>query len=161
MTPAELAALAAMLCSLGPSIRAEARRARVDPVTLGAIVWLESRGRPGVVFVERDGDCSVGLGQVKGSCDPARVRALQDPLAGLRASASVLRATTRWCRAHRRDRFCLAGERAFRGGGAVNRYAGASTRYAVRVKATRRAVTSAWHKCRESRGRATPQQSAR
>lgn len=143
----EAAALALALCALQPAIRAEARRARVDPVTLGAIVWLESRGRPGVVFVERDGDCSVGLGQVKGSCDPARVRALQDPLAGLRASASVLRATTRWCRAHRSDRFCRAGERAFRGGGAANRYAGASTRYAVRVKAARRKVSAAWRRC--------------
>jgi hypothetical protein len=147
VSPAELAAMAAALCSLHAPIRSEARRAGVAPETLGAIVWLESRGNPGVVYVERDGSCSAGLGQVKGSCDPARLASLRSVSTGLRASSGVLRATRRWCRAHPSDRYCRAGERAFRGGGAVNRYAGASTRYAVRVGETRRAVRAAWMRC--------------
>lgn len=131
-----------MAVALGPwlgMIRFEAVRSGVDPVTLAAIVYHESHGNPRALYQERDGDCSVGLAQVKvKACDAARVAALMVPSTNLRTAAQILKRTRRWCIAHRSDRHCRAGERVFRGGGAANRYAGATSRFAVELAPMRR-----------------------
>lgn len=127
-----------------PMIRHEARAARVDTLTLAAIVWHESRGDPGAFFQERDGACSVGLGGVRvAGCREPAASELHDPEFNLRASARILAANERWCRQHRRDRQCRAGERVFRGGGAVNHYGGNGTAYAHEVLKLRRALARA------------------
>jgi soluble lytic murein transglycosylase-like protein len=143
-----------MAIALGPwlgVIRAEARRAGVEASTLAAIVYHESHGNPRAVYQERDGDCSVGLAQVKvKGCDAPRVAALMVPASNLRAAAKILRGTGRWCRRHRSDRHCRAGERVFAGGGAVNRYAGATSSFARELApmraVARRLVAKAGHR---------------
>ena len=99
MTPSAL-----VLKTLAPwmaLIFSTATAAHVDPATLGAIVFLESRGQPHLVSEERNGSCSVGLGMVNvPDCDPVRISALQDPAFNLRAAALALRANQRWCRRH-------------------------------------------------------------
>lgn len=127
-----------------PLIIATAQHYHVHPRTLAAIVYMESRGQPGIVGRERDGDCSVGLGQIKGSCDPARIARLQDPAVNLASAASILRANERWCSRHRREKRCAAGERVFRGGGAVNLYAGNTTKHAAKVWKHRVALARVW-----------------
>lgn len=133
---------AAMAVALGPwlgLIRHEASRAGVDEATLAAIVYHESHGYPGAIYQERDGDCSVGLAQVKvKACDAPRVASLLVPATNLRTAAKILKGTSRWCRRHRSDRYCRAGERVFAGGGAVNRYAGATTKFAAELAPMRR-----------------------
>lgn len=125
-----------------PLIQAEAHAAGVEPLTLAAIVYHESRGNPALVYHERDGACSIGLGQVRvaGCADPERIARLKDPAYNLRVSARILAATKRWCRQHPKDKHCRAGERAFPGGGSVNRYAGATSRFAPEVGRLRRAL---------------------
>ncbi len=121
-----------------------ATAAHVDPHTLGAIVFLESRGQPHLVAKERNGSCSVGLGMVNvPDCDPMRISALQDPAFNLRVAALTLRANQRWCRRHPSEWRCRAGERAFRGGGGVNTYAGNTKAYAPRVKPVRQVLQHA------------------
>jgi hypothetical protein len=138
-----------MLKALGPLlplIVATAKAEHVHPRTLAAIVYMESRGLPSTVGRERDGDCSVGLGQIKGSCDPERVARLQDPSVNLRVAARILRANESWCRKHVQERRCVAGERVFRGGGAVNLYAGNTNKHAKKVWKLRVALAGVWHK---------------
>lgn len=138
---------AAMLLSLRgwmPLIQHEARAAHVDTMTLAAIVWHESRGNPGAFFQERGEACSVGLGGVYvPGCAPSRVAALKDPAYNLRISAKILAANQRWCRAHRYERRCAAGERVFKGGGGVNCYGGNSVRFAGEVLKIRRVLVRA------------------
>ena len=133
---------AAMAVALGPwlgLIEAESVRAHVDPATLTAIVYHESHGQPSRIYQERDGDCSVGLAQVKvKSCDAARVASLLVPATNIRAAATILRATRRWCVRHPSDRYCRAGNRVFPGGGAANRYAGATTKFALELAPMRK-----------------------
>lgn len=118
---------------------------RVDPATLGAIVYLESRGQPHLVAKERNGTCSVGLGMVNvPDCDPMRISSLQDPAFNLRVAAKILKANQRWCRRHPSEWRCRAGERSFRGGGALNCYAGNTKAYAPRVKPVRRTLQHAF-----------------
>lgn len=120
-------------------IVATASAEHVDERTLAAIVYLESKGQPYLVAHERNGTCSVGLGQVNvPDCDPARISELHDPEFNLRVSAKILRANQRWCRKHPREWRCRAGEKVFRGGGAVNCYAGKTTAYAPRILKVRR-----------------------
>ncbi len=120
-------------------IIATASAERVDPRTLAAIVFLESRGQPHLVSKERNGTCSVGLGMVNvRDCNPETISSLQDPAHNLRVSAKILKANQRWCRRHPTEWRCRSGERAFRGGGAVNCYAGRTKAYAPRVLAVRR-----------------------
>jgi hypothetical protein len=120
-------------------IVAMASAERVDPRTLAAIVFLESKGQPHLVARERNGTCSVGLGQVNvPDCDPMKISSLHDPAYNLRVSAKILKANQRWCRRHPSEWRCRAGERAFRGGGAVNCYAGNTKFYAPRVAKVRR-----------------------
>lgn len=117
---------------------------RVDPATLGAIVFLESRGQPHLVAKEKNGTCSVGLGMVNvKDCDPVRMSSLQDPAFNLRVAAKILRANQRWCRKHPSEWRCRAGEKSFRGGGGVNTYAGNTKAYAPRVKPVRRVLQRA------------------
>ena len=146
MTPA------LVLKALGPwmaLIFSTAAEAKVDPYTLGAIVYLESRGQAHIVSKERNGSCSVGLGQVNvPDCAPERISALRAPAYNLRVSAQILRANERWCRKHRKDRRCRSGNRLWKGGGAVNCYAGNTTRYAPRVAKVRRLFRKARRKYR-------------
>ncbi len=125
---------AAMAVALGPwlgMIRAEAARAGVEPATLAAIVYHESRGNPRALYQEHDGDCSVGLGQVKvRGCDARRVAELMVPQENLRTAAKILKATKRWCQRRKSDEHCRAGNRLFPWGGAANRYAGATSKMA-------------------------------
>jgi len=117
-----------------PLIKAESKRAHVDHLTLAAIVWHESHGRPGEVFQEKDGACSVGLGGIRvPACDPNRAAELRDPSKNLRAAATILGANRLWCQKHH-DRQCRAGDRVFPGGGAVNHYGGGGTAYAPVIK---------------------------
>ena len=118
-----------------PAIQAEARAAHEDRYTLAAIVWHESRGNPHAFYQEKGGSCSIGLGGIYvRSCEPSLVARLRDPSFNLRTSARMLRANRRYCRAHPREHRCAAGERVFRGGGAVNLYAGNTTRFAKEVR---------------------------
>lgn len=127
-----------------PLIEHEARAAGVDPSTLAVIIWHESRGRSGEVFHERDGACSIGLGGIRvPGCEPARVQQLKSPAYNIRMAAKILRANERWCK-KRRDRQCVAGDRVFRGGGAVNHYGGHGTRYAHTVLKLKRALKPHW-----------------
>jgi hypothetical protein len=120
-------------------IVATASAEHVDPRTLAAIVFLESRGQPHLVSNERNGTCSVGLGQVNvADCDPVKMSALHDPAYNLRVSAKILKANRRWCRRHPSEWRCRAGERVFKGGGAVNCYAGNTKAYAPRVAKVRK-----------------------
>lgn len=124
-----------------PMIRHEARARHVDYLTVAAIVWHESHGDPNAYFKERGEACSVGLGGIYvPDCDPRTVSELHDPVFNVRASVRILAANQRWCRRHRRDRQCRAGERVFRGGGAVNHYGGRTTTYAAEVLKLRRAL---------------------
>lgn len=151
-----LAALVcASVCPWMPLILSEART-REEALTLAAIVHVESRGQPGLVGVEKNGSCSVGLGMVNvPDCDPDKIQSLKDPVTNIRTSAKILRATRSWCATHPRDRHCRAGERVFRGGGAVNRYAGRTSSYAPRVApvraALRRACSTGQARCRACR----------
>ena len=136
-----------MLKTLGPVLAlivSTAKEEGVHPRTLAAIVYMESRGQAGVVGRERDGDCSVGLGQIKGSCAPERLARLQDPSVNLHTAAKILKANERWCRKHVREKRCRAGERVFRGGGAVNLYAGNTTKHAAKVWKHRVALARVW-----------------
>lgn len=129
---------------------------KVDPKTLAAIVFLESRGQPHLVAHERNGTCSVGLAMINvPDCDPVRMSALQDPAFNLRVSAKILKANAKWCKKHPRERRCRAGERVFPGGGAVNLYAGNTTRYAPRVAKLRKLVARPLHAARARRSRPT------
>lgn len=120
-------------------ILATATAEHVDPRTLAAIVFLESRGQPYLVSREKNGTCSVGLGMVNvPDCDPSKISALQDPAHNLRVAARILHANQRWCRRHKTEWRCRAGERVFRGGGGVNTYAGNTKRYAPRVARVRK-----------------------
>lgn len=135
---------AAMLLALRPwwpMIQSEARAEHVDRHVLAAIVWHESRGNPHAFYQEKGDNCSVGLGgiYVRG-CDPQRAALLRNPSFNLRASARILGANLRYCRAHPREHRCAAGERVFRGGGAVNLYAGNTTRYAPEVLRLKRQI---------------------
>lgn len=125
---------AAMLLALRPwwpTIQHEARAAHVDPHTLAAIVWHESRGNPHGFYQEKGGHCSIGLGGIYVKhCEPERVARLREPGFNLRTAARMLKANAAYCRKHPRERRCAAGERVFRGGGAVNLYAGNTTRHA-------------------------------
>jgi hypothetical protein len=124
-----------------PTISVEARHADVDELTLATIVAIESHGQAGLVSREKNGSCSVGLGMVNvPDCDPKKVAALRDPATNIRAAARTLSATMRWCKRHRADRYCQAGERVFKGGGGVNRYAGRSDAYARKVGLWRKAL---------------------
>lgn len=117
----------------------------VDPATLGAIVFLESRGQPHLVARERNGTCSVGLGMVNvPDCDPVRISSLQDPAFNLRVAAKILRANQRWCRRHPSEWRCRAGNRVMKDGGALNTYAGWTTSYAPRIKPVRRTLQRAY-----------------
>lgn len=118
-----------------PAIQSEAHRAHVNEYVVAAIVWHESRGNPHAFYEERGGNCSIGLGgiYVRG-CAPARVAELRNPSVNLRTSARMLAANARYCRKHPKERRCKAGERVFRGGGAVNLYAGNTTSFAKEVK---------------------------
>lgn len=144
MTPSA----ALVLKTLGPwmaLVFSTATAAHVDPATLGAVVFLESRGQPHLVSKERNGSCSVGLGMVNvPDCDPVRISALQDPAFNLRTAALILRANQRWCRRHPSEWRCRAGERSFRGGGALNCYAGWTKAYAPKVKPVRRTLQHAF-----------------
>lgn len=136
-------------------ILATAEIEHVDARTLAAIVFLESRGQPQLMSKEKNGTCSVGLGMVNvADCDPQRMRRLQDPVYNLRVSAQMLKANQKWCRRHPTEWRCRAGERSFRGGGAVNCYAGRTKDYAARVQAVRRLLpppdTAVWRNHRHS-----------
>lgn len=120
-------------------IVATASAENVDPRTLAAIVFLESRGQSHLVSKERNGTCSVGLGMVNvPDCDQERISSLHDPAYNLRVSAKILKANQRWCRRHSGEWRCRAGEKSFRGGGGVNCYAGNTKTYAPRVANIRR-----------------------
>lgn len=141
-------------------IEHEAERAGVSPVTLGAIVFTESRGQPHLVSKEKNGSCSVGLGMVNvPDCNPMRISSLQDPAYNVQVAAKILRANERWCRSHRADRYCRAGERVFPRGGGVNRYAGRSSTYAKTIAPARRvvrALLSARHARQKKKGACSP-----
>lgn len=147
MTPSAL-----VLKTLGPwlaLIFSTAHAAHVDPHTLGAIVYLESRGQPHLVAKERNGTCSVGLGMVNvPDCDPVRISSLQDPAFNLRVAALVLRANQRWCRRHPSEWRCRAGNRVMKNGGALNTYAGWTTSYAPKVKKRRMELLVAMRRCK-------------
>ena len=122
-------------------IHTEAKKHHVDPRTLAAIVWHESRGNPQLVSREANGTCSVGLAMINvRDCDPDKIARLKDPATNIHRAAVILRANARWCRAHPSDRYCRAGERVFRGGGAVNHCAGRSTTFAVEIAELRRVL---------------------
>lgn len=135
---------AAMAMALAPwltGIEREAARAGVEAATLAAIVYHESHGNPRALYQEHDGDCSVGLAQVKvKGCDAVRVAALMVPDTNLRVAAKILKATKRWCQRHKSDRHCRAGNQLFPWGGAANRYAGATSRFAVELRPMRKAA---------------------
>jgi len=139
---------AAMFLALHPwwaTIKHEARREHVDPYALAGIVWHESRGNPNGFFQERGGHCSIGLGGVfVKNCDPARVAALRNGPYNLRVSAKILSGSIRYCKAHRLERRCAAGERVFPGGGGANLYAGNTTRFAAELAKLRRDVRRAF-----------------
>lgn len=135
-------------------ILATATAEHVDPRTLAAIVFLESRGQPHLVSREKNGTCSVGLGMVNvPDCDLSKISALQDPAHNLRVAAKILHANQRWCRRHKTEWRCRAGERVFRGGGGVNTYAGNTKRYAPRVAKVRKMLPKNLAKAARARRR--------
>jgi hypothetical protein len=124
-----------------PMIQSEARAEHVDRHELGAIVWHESRGNPNAFYQEKGGNCSIGLGGIYvPRCEPGRVARLRNPSFNLRTAAQMLGANRRYCRAHPREHRCAAGERVFRGGGAVNLYAGNTTRFAAELVPLKRQI---------------------
>jgi len=76
------------------------RQGDLDPWLLVEIIHRETHWIPDLVRHEQDGSCSVGLGQINGSCLQAFVTPLLDPHANIRRVADVLR----WLRGHCRTR---------------------------------------------------------
>lgn len=83
------------------TIASESQKRHLDPWVFWALVRTESRFQSGVVHQEKNGDCSVGLTQIKvTNCDQARVAVLLDPVTNLRTSAVIQQKQREWCTVH-------------------------------------------------------------
>ena len=60
-------------------VQHEAARRHLDPWLFQAIIDRETRWTPQAIRHESDGSCSVGLGQINGSCVESNTSALLDP----------------------------------------------------------------------------------
>lgn len=77
----------------------ESVRNDLDPWLLHGIAHVESRWTAKAFRKERDGSCSVGLGQINvGNCEPGRVQTLKDPRENLRAMSDFLSTIRSTCR---------------------------------------------------------------
>jgi hypothetical protein len=79
-------------------VLAEAKKTSLDPWLFQALIHRESRWHPTVVRHERDGSCSVGLGQINGPCKPAVVAPMLDPHANIQRMGAFLSGARDRCR---------------------------------------------------------------
>ena len=71
---------------------------RLDPWIFVAIVDHETRWDAHAVRHEHDGSCSVGLGQINGSCSDGFIVPLQDPYINIRRMGAFLQHLKSSCR---------------------------------------------------------------
>lgn len=68
----------------------EAEPRGIDPWIFHSLIYQESRWTPSVVAHEKNGSCSVGLGQINVSCNSPQVALLKQPRENLRRMGSFL-----------------------------------------------------------------------